>query len=829
MKISVKILKQLGNIDASNEEIAKAIKTHIGEVEDSHNIEDDYENIVVAQIKGKKDHPDADKLGVYEVDYGEKDTVQVLAGDKTLEIGDKVAYLKPGAKVPYTIYTEEKPFVIQAIKMRGLLSNGMMGSEKELNLGPDHTKVMRLANDARIGENFAAYYDLDDYVIDIENKALTNRGDLFGILGLARELTVIFGNPFTSPDWYTDKKEDLKPEGNCLELNIINDSEILCSRYTAIAMDNILVEDSPQWLKSALIRFGYKPINNVVDITNYVSHLIGQPLHAFDYDKVISAGDPAHKTIANINIRMAKEGESLLGLDNKVHQLNDKVLVIANDTNPMAIAGIIGGSETEVDNNTERIIIESANFDKTSIRKTSMMLGINTDACTKFKHSLDPEQCIPTLKKTVSLIKELAHGTIASEIIDIYTNPRPIKYISLYISKVNDHLGTNLDKETIKRILTNLEYKVEKEEGDILTLSVPSWRKDVDIKEDIHEDIGRIYGYNNIKPIPLKRDLYPAKNNPIYLLKQTIRQILSDSGCNETDTYNFIDISTLEKCNLDTSLAYKIKNPLAPELSLMRTSILPSLIVKSKENLQRGYDKFSLFEFNIPHIKGYLDENELPKEEWHLSMILTDIEKRTDSSYYLVKKYLEKILNSLNIKDISYQLLADTASESLSPDIKNASYIFDPNTSAIVIVNNVTVGIIGELDNRVKENFKLPQYTAGLDLNINILTTLEKTSNLFTDTPKYPESIVDLCFKVDTTCKFVELEKDILNIVNHDELQGSSECIDIYQDPKEDNFKKITFRLKIKNFNKTLNDKDLKAITEKISRKLLNSYNAILA
>jgi phenylalanyl-tRNA synthetase beta chain len=828
MKVSVKLLKQLGNIPASNEDIVKAIKTHIGEVEDSHNIEEDYENIVVAEIVDKRDHPDADKLGVYQVDFGGSQPVQVLAGDKTLEVGDKVAYLKPEAKVPYTIYTEEKPLIIQSMKMRGLISNGMMGSEKELNIGSDHTKVMRLDQSAKVGESFAEYFDLDDFVIDIENKALTNRGDLFGLIGLARELTAILGNSFVSPDWYKNKSKDIKPETNCLELNITNDAEALCKRYMAIAIDNVLVQESPVWLKSSIVKLGYKPINNVVDITNYISHLVGQPLHAFDYDKVVRSGDPAHKSIAQINIRMAREGESLLGLDNKVHELNENVMVIANDTHPMAIAGIIGGSETEVDMNTSRIIIESANFDKTNIRKTSMMLGINTEAGTKFKHSLDPEQCLIALKQTVGLVKELAGGKIASEIIDIYNAPYPAKYISLSMSKLNQHLGTSLTSELIKDILVNLEYKIEKEEDDIITVLVPSWRRDVEIKEDIHEDIGRIYGYNNIEPVIPQRPLVPAHDNNIYALKKMLRQLLSDSGCNETDTYNFVSMQTLKNCNLDSDLAYTLKNPLAPELSLMRTSILPSLLVKTQDNLQRGFEKFGLFEFNIPHVKGVMDEDGLPKEEWHLSMVITDIQKKVDSSYYLAKVYIERILHTLGIEKVNVLLLADAPSESLSPDIKNTSYIFDPNTSALIYIQDILVGIMGEIDNKVKSNFKLPSYTCALDLNINILSTLKEERKMFVDISRYPTSSVDLCFKINTLTKYGDISKDIIKIINTDNLQGNIECLDRYGEKNDADHLKTTFRVKVKSMNKTLTDKDIDAITEKIERKLANSYNAQL-
>lgn len=824
MKISVNLLKQLGKIQQTNEEIVKGIKEHIGEVESYQDLSEDYSDIIVAEIKEKKDHPNADKLGVYQLNVGEEKLVQVLAGDKTLVVGDKVAYLKPGAKVPYTIYTEEEPFIIQSRDMRGLLSDGMMGSEKELNLGNDHTIVMRLPDDAPVGKSFAQYYELDDFIIDVENKALTNRGDLFGILGLARELTVIFGKPFNTPAWYLDYTKNLREEQNCLGLNIINDAEVLCPRYTAIAMDNIVVEESPMWLKSALIKFGYKPINNIVDITNYISQLSGQPLHAFDYDKVIS-NDPSKSDTANITVRMAREGESILGLDGKVHELNDRVMVISDSTNPLAIAGIMGGSETEVDNNTQRIIIECANFDKTNIRKTSMLLGLTTEAGTKFKHALDPNQCIPVLKETVRMVKELTKATITSDIIDIYPTISEEKEITLSLSRMNAHLGLGLQTETIKQILTNLEYKIVKEDKDLLTVIVPSWRKDISISEDIHEDIGRIYGYNNVEPILPLRNLIPAKDNKIFTLKKKIRQILADSGANETDTYSFIDIPTLEKANLDANKAYKLKNALAPELALMRTSLIPSLLVKTQSNLQEGYDKFILFEMNIPHIQGYVDENKLPQEDWHLSAVLTSLEKRNDSAYYIAKRYIEKVLNTLNIQNIKYTLLSDYSEEKLTEDFKNSIYMFDRNTSAVITHEEIVLGVVGELDNKVKTNFKLPKYTAAFDINLNILNTIEVKNNAYVEMPKYPESRVDICVEAGNDIGYQDLYTSIYEIVNNDDIKGTVSCLDIYKADETAEVKRITFGIAIRNFNKTLSDKDIKAITEKIVKKLEKNYS----
>ncbi len=818
MKVSVNILKQLGNIEQASVDIIKAIKEHIGEVESVQDLTSDYENIVVAEIIEKADHPNAEKLGVYQLNIGPEDHVQVLAGDKTLKVGDKVAYLKPGARIPYTIYSEEEPITIEPRKMRGIMSNGMMGSEKELNLGPDHTAVMRLPHDTIAGQPFAQCYQLDDCIIDIENKALTNRGDLFGLLGLAREITVIFGNSFKTPAWYLDQSKDLTPETGCLPIEIANDAEVLCPRYAAIVIDNISIQESPLWLKSTLIKLGYKPINNIVDITNYISHLAGQPLHAFDYDKIVQK-DPNSNGTAHINIRMAKEGESILGLDDKVHTLNDRVMVIADNTNPVAIAGIMGGAETEVDENTKRIILECANFDKTSIRKTSMMLGLSTEAATKFKHALSTTQCIPVLKETTQMIKELAGGMVASDILDIYTTPEELKELTLSIKDLQRLTGLSLEKDTILKILQNLEYDIVNSDEENITVAVPFWRQDNKIKEDIFEDIARIYGYNNIEPVLPTKDLTPAKENLIYALKRSIRQLLADSGCNEIDTYSFTDANTVTKAGLDPEKAYTLKNPLSPELSLMRTSLMPTLLTKVQYNLQEGYDRLALFEMNLAHQKGYIEEDGLPIEDWHLSMIISSQEKREDSAYYIAKNYLEKILD---IKKLSptYTLIADSLIDDLPVDIKEAICMFDPNSSALVTYNGEILGIIGEIDNKVKGNFKLPKYTSAIDLNLQQLIGLELSNKVTNRLSKFPESRIDLCFEVGTNTHYSDVNNIILREINSEELIGNIACLDIYQEKNTKDKKKITFRITVRNIEKTLTDKDIKNITEIIRNKV---------
>jgi len=826
MKASINLLKKLSGVELEDKEIVKLISEHIGQVEDSHDLREDYKEIVIAEIMEKQEHPNADKLGVYKISDGKDKLIQVVAGDKTLEVGDKVVYLRPGSTVPYTIYTEAQPVVISKRKMRDIESNGMMGAEKELNIGSDYSKVFRLPKDAPVGESFSKYYELDDTVVDIENKALTNRGDLFGILGLARELAAITNNRFESPKWYTEDNIHFTEEKSCLDINIINDAETLCPRYTAISFDNIMIEQSPIWLKSFLTKSGIASINNVVDITNYLSHLIGQPLHAFDYDKLVS-NDPNSKGIANINIRMAKTEEKILALDNKLYELDEDTMVIADSTNPIAIAGIIGGSDTQVDENTKRIVLECANFDKTSIRKTSMRLGISTEAATKFKHAINPYTCIPTLIKAVELIKELSGASLASEITDIYPLPLDNKSLSFTQDSLNTHLGTELSKETVETILSNMEYKVDGKEKEDIKVQIPYWRMDIDIKEDVFEDIGRVYGYNNIQIFLPTRNIAPSGTNELYNLKRRIREILSNSGANETDTYSFTNIETLKKCNQDPELAFRVKNALAPELSLMRTSIISSLLTKTEENLQRGFNKFVLFEMNISHQRNLTDGAGLPLESWYLSTVVVDSTNVSNTSaFYLAKRYLNKILETLHVEDIEYTLVSESSEQDLPSNIKNLVYSFEPNRAALITSGKYVLGVVGEFSTLVKSNFKLPIYSSGFEIDLNSLLDIESKTNIYQEVPKYPSSIKDLCIETEKDIKYIDLESEIQKIVNKEDLWGEVTCIDIYSKDKGDFKKRITFRLNLRNFNKTLENKDITEIIGKIEKKLKSKFQS---
>ena len=825
MRLPLSIVKQFTKIEYEEERLVSEISGRICNVESVEDISKEYEGIVIGEILEKKDHPNADKLSIYKVNIAEENPVQVVAGDKTLEVGEKIAYFKVGSSIPYE---KEEEYVIKEVNMRGEKSYGMMASEKELNLGPDHTKVMRLDSDAVVGQSFAEYYGLDDTVIDIENKGLTNRGDLFGILGLSRELSALQGRAFTSPEWFI-KPNIQHPKKECLRLKIENDAESTCPRYTAIAMDNINIKDSPRWMKSALIKAGLRPISNIVDITNYLMILTGQPLHAFDYDKVLKK-DIGEKDEAHILVRMAQNGEKIHLINGTVVELTDKNMVIADSTNPIGLAGVMGGGDTEVDESTERIIIESANFDRFNIRRTSMQHGLNTDASDRFKRSQDPNMCLPILCRAVELVQELADGEVATEIFDLYPNPVEALKISLNASKLNTLLGIHLELEDIENILTNLEYIVlEKDKnGEYITVQVPTFRRDISIEEDIYEDIGRIYGYDKITKMLPSVEMVPTKTPLILEAKIKISEILSNSGSNEIITYNFVSSRLLKDVGQDANLSYHVKNAISPELEYMRPSLVPSLIEKLSINLNKGHTEVSLFETNISHQKNVLDSEELPLENWYLSFVYShkNNSRYDGSPYFMAKRYLEKVLNGLGVNNYDYILAMDYNLEDTSPWLKNISNTFNLNSSAVILSKEKKIlGIVGDISSKLRDNFKLPKYTSAFEINISELIPCIGEGNSFKKEPMFPAITRDLCFIVDDSTQYGELEQELSKSLNSDSLYTSLECLDIYQSDDSKESKNITFRMSIQNYEKTLTEKDFEKIKEKIKKKVINKFS----
>jgi len=809
MKISINTIKKYTDIVLPLDELSNRIATQIGAIESIVDLGKKYSGIIIGEVLEKKEHPNADRLSVYLINIGER-IVKVVAGDKTLKTGDKVAYFPPGTSIPFNPNPEKHGNIVEEINLKGIESEGMMASEKELDLGNDHTKIMRLKKECISGDNFSEAYSLNDLVYEIENKALANRGDCFGIIGLAREIAAIQGLKFVSPTWLTNPETNsplsLKKEE--LPLEIENKAGDNCSRYVAITIKDIEIQESPSWMKLELIKSGIRPINNVVDITNYLMILTGQPLHAFDYDK-IKERDEQKFNYAKIVIRPSKEGESVTTLDGKTVELPEGVTIICDSTHPIGIAGIMGGASTEIDQNTKNIVIECASFNRYDIRRSSMKLGLFTEAATRFTKALDSHMCIPVIYEAVRLLKDFANGKEASVIKDIYESiSEPVSF-NIDLAKVNKKLGTEFSIEEINEILKMIEYPTEILQDKTLKVSIPTYRKDIAIPEDIYEDIARIFGYNNIKITLPNRAVKPANRNTDLDFKDYIRNILKLLGSHEILTYNFVGKDLFEKALVDYKSAYHITNPLSPELEYMRLSLLPSILDKVSSNC-KSYNDFILYEINKGHSTEELNNERLPIERNYLGISIYNFEEKV--IFYDLKLYIDKLLEHLNVKECEYKPLKKINDIQLPQWIKRNITMLDVNRSAIILAKKQVIGIIGELSNTVSTNFELAGSTAVAEFDIQILNKAVSAIPTYLEPSKYPIVIKDLCIKTDCKITYASLYSTVKKGIEHQNNSFEIEPLDIYIDNKEIEKKKTTFRIKLRSEIQTLTSKEINEI-----------------
>lgn len=725
MKVSLNTIKHINQSHGCSddpysygvEDIIRRIGHQLGAVEDVVRTGSKYEGIVVAKVLSCQKHPDADKLNVCMIDdggvtehveRGSGGMVQVVCGAPNVAAGQLVAWLPPGVTVPSTLETE--PFTLERREIRGKMSNGMLGSPKELDIADDHQGIL-VIDPKDVGDElavpgtaFGKLYGVDDVIIDCENKMFTHRPDCFGMLGVAREIAGIFDQPYHSPDWYREPLEQTADDDLPFEVAVTIPE--LVPRFMATAMSNVVVGPSPLWMQSFLRRVGVKSINNIVDLTNYFMLVTGQPMHAFDYDKVAAVSGGAG---AYLQARMAEEGEQITLLGGKTVQLSSSDMVIATDNTAIALAGIMGGAATEVDESTRNIIIECANFDMYAIRRTSMRHGIFTDAVTRFNKGQSPLQNDRVLAKIIDEIQRTTDGRVASPLFDVTSfniADDNLNHVTTSVAFINDRLGSSLEAKDIQRMLQNVEFQVEADEEE-LRITAPFWRMDISIAEDVVEEIGRLNGYDQLPVILPRRNAKPAPKNALRELKQSLRSELERLGANEILSYSFVHGDVLKSAGVDADKwAYHLRNAISPDLQYYRTSLTPSLLSKVYPNIkaQAGSNdnQFALFELGKAHIKDQVDEKALPIEFERLAFVFAaDIKTATNfagSPYYQAKVYLDRL---------TYGQLKYEAVDDFSFPITSA---FMPGRSAVVLLNDEAIGVIGEYSMRTKKGLRLPDF-----------------------------------------------------------------------------------------------------------------------
>lgn len=834
MKISINTANNYSNIDLkaiAYDALVQKIGAQLGAVEGVDDWSEKFRGIVVARVVTCVNHPNADKLHLCTVDDGgavknvERDNdgnVQVVCGAPNVREGLMVAWIPPGATVPASYGTNE-PFVLGARELRGIVSNGMLASPAELGLSDNHDGILEIdpsemGGELTPGADFASLYSLDDYIIDVENKMFTHRPDCFGVIGVARELAGITHQPFKSPSWYLNSPHFNSATG--LKLAVSVDIPTLVPRFMAVAMDNVAVSPSPNWLQSALTRIGIRPINNVVDITNYVMYVTGQPLHAYDYDKVAALSNSG----AEIVVRHPKRDETISLLNGKNITPRDSAIVIASPKGLLGIGGVMGGADTEVDNLTTRIILEAASFDMYSIRRTAMTHGLFTDAVTRFNKGQSPHQNDRAIAYAIEHLVNIAQARQASEVIDTKTAIPENPKLTVSTSFINERLGLKLSASDMLGLLSNVEFIVE-QSGENLIVQAPFWRTDIEIAEDIVEEVGRLYGFDQLPLVLPWRDTQPTATNELLSLKSVIRHSLKAAGANELLNYSFVHGDLLAKVGQDAQDAFVLSNAISPQLQHYRLSLLPSLLEKVHPNNKAGYDEFSLFEIGKTHaISLGNDSDGVPIEQEKLALVYAAnnkvSQKGKGATFYKAQSMLAFVLQTLHLE---YELRAVESVESPYEATRSAA-IYRRGT-------DTRIGVIGEFTTKALDALKLPDTCAGFELDLNeiMLSTNKQISN-YTPLPKFPKVTQDLSLRVPTTVSYGMLLKTLQDALVDSKPKNTYallEPIDIYTSNESAAEKHITFRLAIASYDRTLTADLVNNLLDAIAASATNTYGAI--
>jgi len=786
MKVSLRWLKEFVEIDQAPPELAEMLTMAGLEVEGLEHKGQGLDNVTVSKILDIQPHPRANRLSICQLDAG-KGEVSVVCGAPNISKGMVVPLALPGTTLPNGMRIKES-------KIRGELSYGMLLAENEMGLTDDHTGIMVLPHDLTPGEPLSGAMDLEDWILEI---TLTpNRIDCASVVGIAREIGALTKKEITMPKIRMqtgDKRiEDLA------QVSVLDTEG--CPRYAAGLAERVAIGPSPFWMRYRLHVSGIRAINNVVDITNYVLLELGQPLHAFDYDLLADR---------RIVVKRAQIGDVFTTLDEQDRDLDDQTLMICDGERPVAIAGIMGGLNSEITENTTAVLIESAYFDPIMIRRSSKGLSLATEASYRFERGIDIEGADRALKRSLMLIAQLAGGTIAKGIIDCYPKPWSPPEITLRIDKANEFLGTSVHKKEIADHLSSLSMAVTEVDQNHLKVSPPSFRGDVTREVDLFEEIARLVGFNNI-PVTLPPIRPTEEENPELSLRDRCKALLVGLGFTEVITYSFVSPQSADLLgageNSDLRSFVKLRNPLTQDQSVMRTSLIPGLLATVRLNTVRGQSDLRIFEWGNAYIQG---SEELPHERNILAALVTGMssgqawyQKPREFDFFDIKGTAENILEELGIQETGYQ--RTTPKEG-----------FDPREYARIFSSDREIGVLGGVSRETLAGYELENKAYILELDIDALLPLVAWVKKFTSLAKFPAVRRDISLIVSRSLESAMLIKIIQGMGKG--LIESVDVFDVYQgkqiDPKE---KALAVRISYRSNKRTLTDDEVNTIHEKV-------------
>ena len=819
MNISYNWLKDYLDFDLQPDEVAAALTSiglETGGVEEVQTIKGGLEGLVIGEVLTCEEHPNSDHLHITTVNVGGAEPLQIVCGAPNVAAGQKVVVAVNGTK----LYDGDECFTIKRSKIRGVESNGMICAEDEIGIGTDHAGIIVLPADAVVGTPAKEYYNVkSDYVLEVD--ITPNRVDATSHFGVARDLAAYLKQNGKPANLKRPSVDAFKIDDEVPAIEVVVENKEACLRYSGITIKNVTVKESPEWLQNRLKVIGLRPINNVVDITNYILHGVGQPLHSFDADKI-----KGNKVV----VRSATEGAKFVTLDGVERTLTDRDLMICNVEEPMCIAGVFGGLDSGVTEQTKNVFLESATFHPTWIRKTARRFGLNTDASFRYERGLDPNQTVEVMKRAALLIQEVAGGTITGAIQDIYPVPVAPYRVELTYDKVNTLIGKVIPVETVKSILESLEMKIVSETAEGLVIDVPVYRIDVQRDVDVIEDILRIYGYNNVEfSDNVKSNLsYQTPTDRSYKLQNLISEQLCGCGFNE-----ILNNSLTRSAYYDNLSTYPVShcvmlmNPLSADLNCMRQTLLFGGLESVEHNAKRKNGNIRFFEFgncydyNIDHKKEGETLAEF-SEDYRLGLWVSG--SRVDnnwahpnekSSVYELKAYVENILVRLGVN------LQKVIFGNLANDIYSAGL-------SITTSSGRQLGTMGIVSPKVCKELDIETdvYYAELSWTL-LMKEIKKSKVTFSEISKFPAVKRDLALLLEKNVQFAEIEK--IATESERKLLKDVALFDVYEGKNLPAGKKsyaVSFYLQDE--GKTLNDKQIDAIMKKIQTNLEQKLGAQL-
>jgi len=799
MKVSLKWLKDYIDVSLPPADVANKLTMAGIEVKATQIIGGRWENIVIGQLVAINPHPNADRLVLTTIDLGTEQQT-VVTGAPNLRLGDKVVFARVGAELIHE-HTRER-FRLKPAKIRGVLSEGMICSERELGISDSHEGILVLPEEAPVGAPLADY--LGDTIFDLE--VTPNRPDCLSVLGIARELSALTRQSLRCPE--TDYEERGVPIEGQVSVDIA--APDLCPRYCASLIKGVKIADSPRWLQQRLLACGMRPINNVVDVTNYVMLEYGQPLHAFDYDRIKGK---------KIIVRRANSGETLVSLDGVERVLSGGMLVIADAERSVAIAGIMGGANSEVTERTTSVLLEAANFDSASIHTTSRKLSLITDASTRFERGICPELTLPAIKRATRMIIQLAGGEAAEGVIDVYPGKQDRKPVLLSTDDIKRILGIELGVDRVVEVLTSLGFDCKPaDSASQIRVSAPFWRSDIHQAVDLVEEVARIVGYDAIPTTMLSGSLPSQNPEPIIGFKRKLRDNLTSYGFYEVITYSVTSLELLKRLLPEPRavdpMPLRVANPMTVEQEYLRPNLRAGLLAALSSNRRHEDGGIRLFELGrvyLPQPDGLPNESEVlcgilsgPRQEewWQGDGGLFD--------FFDVKGVVESLLGRLGV-EAGFE---ESSDESLHP-----------SKQAAVVIAGTRVGIVGEVHPKVSQAFEISGTVYLFEIELGALLPLTTGHRMFQPIPRFPAVVRDIALVIG-----VEIpHRKVLDVIKSSPLVRDVTLFDVYTGGQVPPGKKsLAYRLVFQSPTHTLTDEEVNRVQQQIIDELSRRLGATL-